>query len=719
MIETAEGKSHFVIKRDGRLEPYNPSKLYQVLLWACNDSEILANSILESMDLKIYNKIHISTLLDEVIDTAMNLTSRLTPQYAEVAQRLYLQKMYKELYSMRRGEYPSYNLVLENLINNGNIINIFKILSEEEIAKLNKAIKPERDFRLPFAGLLTYFSKSSLKIDNKPVELPQHGFMRLAIQAFLYEDPLERTDLIIKRYNDLSFGEYTEATPKWLNSLTKNPQMASCCLHQMDDSIESINETIANIGQYSKYGGGNAVDISSLRSRNSTIGTNGKSSGPIPFIKHIESSINAYNQLGARPGACVVTFPWWHFNVMEMLELKDEGGVESARARNLQYSIKINRLFLERIQSGEDITLFDPKEAKELLTLHGESFNKAYIEFEQKGLGKKISAREVAYKLAQIRAETGNLYIFFDENANEKTPFKEKITQSNLCTEIFLPTKAAKPIANNLFYDYSTNKHKTSFEYEAGSLALCNLSSINVAAFMNKDYDERYEIAYNLLRASDNLIDYQYYPIKDGEHFNKNYRAIGIGMNNLAYHFARKNIKYSSPEALAEMEHISYEMKYVFHKANEQLAKERGNFPYYSRTNWNKPSRFATLFAIAPTASSSLIIGATEGIEPVVNLINEKTGTYSTKQLVPEIRTFGSNYELAFDVPTKSLYDLAAIRQRILLDQGQSINTYEKNTDSAYKIISDIIYAESIGLKSLYYLQSKNSEVEVCESCSS
>ena len=231
--------------------------------------------------------------------------------------------------------------------------------------------------------------------------------------------------------------------------------------------------------------------------------------------------------------------------------------------------------------------------------------------------------------------------------------------------------------------------------------------------------EERHISAYNLLRASDNLIDWQHYPVKDGEMFNRNFRAIGIGQNNLAYHFASKGIKYSDKEALDEMAIISSSMKEVFTKQSETLAGERGNFPFYNRTNLTRPSRFSTLFAIAPTATSSIIIGATEGIEPVVNLISEKTGTYSNKQLAPDLANLRGKYELAFDIPTKALYDLAAVRQELLLDQGQSINTYIINTSSAYEIMSDIIYAEKVGLKSLYYLQSRNSEVEHCESCAS
>jgi len=621
---------------------------------------------------------------------------------------------------MRRNQYPQYRDVLNNLIDNNKILDITSILSEEEIYRLGKAIVPERDLDSTYLGLNLFFDKYSFKVNGSPVELLQHGFMRLAIQGFLYEDESVRVDYIIQRYNDLSTFVYTEATPKWLNSLTPDAQMASCCLHQMADNSESINKVISDIGQYSRYGGGNAVDVSSIRMRRSSIGRAGQSSGPTPTIQHVEGAITLYNQLGARPGACVVTFQWWHADVFELLELKDEGGNESKRARKLQYSIKLNRIFLRRIENGEDITLFDPKVASTLLGLYGKDFDEEYERLERDGKGETvIPAADLAYIIAKIRAETGTLYIFFDENSNEQSPFNQKIHQSNLCQEIHLPTVAAEYIEETLTLDLSNQTYETSIRSKAGLLALCNLSSINVAKWDEMSDSEKQTSAYCLLRASDNLIDWQYYPVKDGEMFNRNYRAIGIGQNNLAFHFASKGIKYASTEALEEMEILSKSMHKYFTDASEKLAQERGNFPFFSRTNLTRPSRFSTIFAIAPTATSSIIIGATEGIEPVVKLIAEKTGTYSNKQLAPDLARLRGQYELAFDIPTKALYDLAAVRQKYLLDQGQSINTYITNTNSAYEIISEIIYAEEVGLKSLYYLQSQNSEVEICESCAS
>ena len=710
MIELANNKQNLVIKRDGREEPYDPNKMYQVLLWASDNNTTLVQSILDAIDIKIYNKIPIQILFDEVIDTTSNLISRLTPQYESVARNLYLLKQYKELWGIKRNEYPTLKQYFTRF--KKYLTDDVNLLTDTELAQLDEAIKPERDKLSTFLGLQVFFEKYSI---NR-TELLQHGYMRMAIQPYLYYPVETRVDKIITRYNHLSLGYYTEATPKFKNSLRKKFYGASCCVHKMDDNTESINGVTSDIAQYSRADGGNAVDISDLRAIGSPIGTVGTSNGPIPFIKQIEASVNAYNQNGTRPGVCAVYYPWWHANVMDLLPLMDEGGKENQRARALKFGIKVNRLFLKAIKEDDYVYLFDPKIVPELNHTYGEQFDDIYEDAViNHKYSEKIKARTIALAMAKERLETGNLYIFFVENANENTPFKEMIYSSNLCTEIYLPTKATKYFKKVVAQILGKDKYITQTNDEVGLTALCNLSSINVAKWYTLSPIERELVMRELLESSDNLIDLQDYPTPEGELFNRNYRAIGIGMTNLAYAFASNLIKFGSHEALAMMKNISVTMKEAGERCSYELALERGSFPWIDRTNLEQ-RRFATLFAIAPAATSALISGFTEGIEPLSKLVSEKTGTYSSKQLAPKLTELGPYYELASDIPTKTLYDLAAIRQKYLLDQGQSVNTYAKDPTSAYEVINDIIYAESIGLKGLYYLQS-NTAIEACDSC--
>jgi len=710
-IELATNKTHIVVKRDGREEPYSEAKMKQVLMWACQGSEPLADSILEAIEIRIYNKIAIETLFDEVIDTVYNMISRLTPQYEEVLKRLFIQKTYKELWGIKRAEYPTLAQYFAEFSGQDKEL-IDPKLSPTELEQLDLAIKPERDLLSPYLGLTVFFEKYSIR----GKELLQHGFMRVAIQPYVNDTSPNRIQKIINRYNNLSLGYYTEATPKFKNSLKHKFYGASCCVHKSADNSESINAVTSDIGQYSRADGGNACDVSDWRASNSTIGLVGKSDGPIPFIKKLEASVNAFNQNSTRPGVCAVYYQWWHADVMALLPLMDEGGKENQRARGLKFGIKLNRLFLRAITANEDVHLFDPKVVPHLNNLFGTEFDEAYDQaVKAKLYTSVIPARTIALAIAKERLETGNLYIFFIENANEHTPFNDIIHSSNLCMEIFLPTIATEFNKSRVVTDLSTGEAYTESYNKTGLTALCNLSSINVDKWINMSSEERDTLAAELLESSDNLIDLQSYPTPEGELFNRNYRAIGIGMNNLAYAFASRNIKFTDDDAKVLMEEISSSIHEVFNRASYNLAIQRGNFLWHNKTKLSEPRRFATLFALPPGATNSLIIGATEGTEPVSKLLSEKTGTYSSKQLVPELLKYGMNYQLAAEIPTKVLYDLAAIRQRYL-DQGQSLNTYAKDPSSAYEVVNAIIYAESVGLKSLYYLQS-NTAVDECLSC--
>lgn len=1040
-IELATNKDHLVIKRNGSIEPYSDEKMRRVLMWACEDNTILVDNILEAVEIRIYNRIHISLLFDEVMDTVNNLISRLTPVYAEVLKRLYIQKTYKELWGIKRNEYPTLKQYFDEF--SGPTKELISVnLTSDELQQLDAAIVPERDLLSTYLGLTVFFEKYSVRRK----ELLQHGFMRMAIQPYINEPTATRVKKIINRYNNLSLGIYTEATPKFKNSLKHKFYGASCCVHKAADNTESINAVTSDIGQYSRADGGNACDVSDWRASNSPIGLVGKSNGPIPFIKNLEASVNAFNQncysedteiltengwklisnlqpnekvaqfnqdesiefvhytdffesslvnedmikfsmasgryidllvtpnhrmvkkimptgnikiqfakdidygsdnymlvsgntstvsnnelssfdrfniayqadggkhnnvngkqnnklayyfrltktkkvnrlqaildelpeveytknvdssgvtvfyitipqknkqpskdfnwmvigemsyryarevieevsnwdsniksqengkpitfysinkevvdkLSAvaticgyrtnihkndnknkestqplysisfidkntvassakskkpergilketvkytgkiycvtvpssiivvrrngktaisgnstRPGVCAVYYQWWHADIMALLPLMDEGGKENQRARGLKFGIKLNRLFLRAITANEDVYLFDPAVVPHLNNLYGEAFDLAY---EQAVLDKLytsvIPARKIALAIAKERLETGNLYIFFIENVNENTPFKDTIHSSNLCVEIFLPTVATKFNKPTVSLNLTTNEVQTTAIHKTGLTALCNLSSINVDKWLELPKAAKRKVAEELLESSDNLIDVQTYPTPEGEAFNRNYRAIGIGMNNLAYTFAKRNVKFTDDKALTLMETISASMHEVFNEASYNLALKRGSFPWFHKTKLTEPRRFATLFALPPGATNSLIIGATEGIEPISKILSEKTGTYSTKQLAPGTLEYGSQYQLSMDIPTKRIYDLAAIRQRYL-DQGQSVNTYAKDPSSAYEVVNDILYAESIGLKSLYYLQS-NTAVENCDSC--
>jgi len=452
-ITLVKNRKHIVIKRDGREEEYNEEKMRKVLEWAIEKAlregfykwdekfitkEIinkLVDEVLQDTQIKIYDRIHISKLFDTVIETCENKISELQLIWDDVTKNLLVQKYYKEVWGIKRDEYPDYLEVVNKGVKYG--IDIYKKIkenfTEEELKELGNYIKPERDFYMTSLGIKSFMSRYALKYTkNKWLELPQHTFMRLAIKSFMYESKELRINLIKERYDSLAESIITEATPRY----NAEDMEASCVLIAMGDDTNSILRTVSSVALYSKFGGGTAVDVSPIRAIGSKIGKNGESDGVIPYIRMVETAILGFKQSGnKRRGACAVYFNWWHYEIEDLLMLKNEGGSEFKRARSLQYGIKLNRLFIDRVIKNEEITLFDPKETPELLENYGEEFEKWYKYYENKSgiRKKKIKARDLAYEIVRERLETGNIYVFFDDNVNEKSPFNEYIGQSNLC----------------------------------------------------------------------------------------------------------------------------------------------------------------------------------------------------------------------------------------------------------------------------------------------
>lgn len=756
MITQIQNKEHLVQKRDGRLEKFNIKKLSKAINWTTNNNKYLTEELLNSINLKIYDKIKIEKLWDEVISTAANKISEIQPIWDSVAMRAYILKIYKETYNLNSDTfYPDYSDVIKKGVSVGVYDReIMSHFSDEEIAELGKYLQPERDLKYTFIGITTHMDKNAFNYSlTKKLELPQHVYMRLAMFAFHKEkDKLQK---IKDRYDMLSDFDITEASPKMLNSMTSNTQMASCVISTADDNTININDTDSNLAVFSKFGGGLSCDVSYLRCSSSPVGKmGGKSSGPIQFIKKFESTVNAFDQMGKRKGSCIISFPFWHYDVKDLIMLKDAGGSDDKRARKMQYAVKWYRLLNARIKNNEDITLFDPKDTPELNQTWGEEFNKWYKHYEDKaGIRKrKMPARELAFLIAKVRSETGNVYITFVDNINEQQVGELPVFCSNLCQEITLPSFPAKNYSSSVSRTLD-GKFTAVKTYTPGEIALCNLTSINLEKWMNFTYEEKMSKMMNLLEASDNLIDYQFYPVIEGEISNKTRRPIGIGINNYANYLALNKVKFTDKEAERLTHEIMEDITYIILKCSNQLAKIRGPYEYFKLSNWAKGLlpidlykmkdnsdfnyelkhdwetlredikkygvRFSYHFAIAPTATSGVIINSTEGVEPTKKLFQMKEGTYTTPQIVPNLIKNRPYYVNAFDIPNKTINKLASIRQKFL-DQSQSVSHYYAKTDSAYEVISDIINAEEVGMKTCYYLTPmKAGDMEGCESCSS
>jgi ribonucleoside-diphosphate reductase alpha chain len=759
MIEKIKGKDHNVVKLDGRVEKYSPKKMKKSLLRISGGNEILADDLFNSLNIKIYDRIKIDVLWDEVIETCANKISEMYTIYDEIARRAYTEKVYKSTYNLTSElDTLSYLDVVRKGVQSGvydrEVVNHF---TDEEIIELGEYIERDRDQDFTFIGIVFFMEKYAYNYtQTKKLELPQHTYMRIAMFPYYKEEDSQRKIQLIKeRYDELSEHLLTEASPKVNNSLSSNSQMASCVTNTVLDDSRSICHTDTNMALFSKYGGGLALDISALRCSGSLVGkSGGKSSGPVKFVQKYEATIGAFDQVGKRKGACVITFPFWHYDVQDLIMLKDAGGSEDKRARGLMYTVKWYKILTDRILAGEDISLFDPKETPELNETWGEEFEKWYNHYEQKqGIRRKrIPARDLAFLIAKVRSETGNLYIVFPDNINSQRVGELPVFSSNLCCEIFIPSKASSGFREKINVGLDGKPTITS-EYESGEIGLCNLSSINVIKWVALSHEEKVKMVDNLLRASDNLLYLQYYPVKEGEISNHYRRPIGIGISNYANYLASNEAKYTDEKAKQLTHELMEDITYYVLEGSVRLAKERGAYHYFKDSNWAKGKlpmdlykmkdvegynyplkhdweslrkdimsygvRFSYHFAIAPTASSGVAINATEGVEPIKRLSQMKEGTYTLPQLVPNIQKNRMWYQNAFDIPNTVINDLASIRQKFL-DQGQSVSHYYKETDSAHGVIYDIMHAEHVGMKSLYYLQPmKAGDFDGCESCSS
>ena len=745
-----------IIKRDGRREPYYPSKIMKLALYATDNNNILAEELLRDTEIKLHKEIKVTDMYKQFVTTSVNKTSMLQPQWEYISAKLELLSIYKETWGMKDQTYPHLKDVLDKGLN-------FKILDKdtfssykpEEIEVINSFIDPSRDYLFNYKGLVTFFDKYCLNYSkNKKLELPQFTYIRVAMALMVNEK--NRLEMIKDLYDAISRHEATLATPIMLNAGTPSQQLSSCVLNQLDDDTHSILDSNKNLGIYSKFKGGTALDITKLRAKGSYIlGNQGYSSGPVPFIKIVEATMKAFNQGGKRPGSCVITYPWWHYDFDDLIVLKSNGGTDENRARGLKYAVKINNIFLDRCINDEDVTLFDPKEVKELFEVYGDNFDRIYTELENKTTIKKkrVKAREILFKLMKERTETGNIYLFHEENTNNQSMLNRYINSSNLCMEITLPSRASK-LMNEELCTQENNKKVITKKYEAGEIALCNLASYNLEKWFYMSYEAKMKLARIITRALDNTVDLAVYPVKEGKNSNTMYRYLGIGVLNKANYIALNKMYIDSQEAAEETDKLFDELSYLTIEASMLLAKEKGRFEKFYETDWSKgilpydkrnknvdeltqyrPDeakwdklreniiryglRNATLMAIAPTATSGKGINAIESIEPIQDFFYKEDGTITIPTLVPNFRKNNQYYVKAFDCDQYGLLRNAAIRQK-WVDQSQSVNIYIKRPDSLEDLFNLHLFGFYYGMKTFYYVkqQKDNGEDAICESCS-
>jgi ribonucleoside-diphosphate reductase alpha chain len=730
-----------VLKRNGSLEEVDYEKIHKVINWASEGlnnvsvSEVEMNASLQMFDGISTDDIH--TLL---VKSAANLISKENPDYQKLSARLLSFSIRKIVY----GEYAPTH-IYEHVKNKTKLnkydSQIFDSYSEEEFNLMDLSIRHERDDNFSYAGIKQFEQKYLLqnRVTKQKFESPQMAYMLIAATFFINYPKDIRMSYVIRFYDAISLFKISLPTPIMSGLRTPIRQFSSCVLIEADDSLDSISATSSAIVKYVSQKAGIGVNIGRIRGAGSSI-RNGDAehTGIIPFIKHFQTAVKSCSQGGVRGGAATVFYPIWHYEVMDLIVLKNNKGVEENRARHLDYGIQINEFFYKRLQSNGVISLFSTYDVPGLYDAFFADqveFERLYLQYELDSSirRKSIQAIELFTQIAMERNQTGRIYIQNVDHCNTHSAFdpsKAPIKQSNLCMEITLPTQSFEDVYG-----------------EKGEIALCTLSAINLGEI---ESDEEMESIIDLMvRALDELLTYQDYPVKCAELSTNKRRSLGIGVTNYAYFLAKNGCKYSDGSANQLTHELFESIQFYALKSSCNLAKEKGACEAFSDTNYSKgilpidtyrrtvdqvaePTykkdwewlraeilanglRNSTLTALMPCETSSQITNSTNGIEPPRNLVSVKMSKDGMmKQVVPGIEKYADQYETLWQIKRNKEYlDLIAIMQKFV-DQSISANTnydpknFEDDKVPVKVILNDIFYAYKMGAKTLYYSNTRD-----------
>jgi len=727
-------KELYIVKRDGRKEFLDINKIHKMTEAACEGLSGVSSSQVEmNSGLQFTDGMTTDEIQEILVKSANDLIDLQNPNYQYVAARLLLFSLQKHVFGKfmpTEGHVPLRYFVATNIERGVYDKSILSKYTDDEWNKINSYIKHERDLNFTYAGLRQVVDKYLVqdRSSGKIYETPQYMYMMIAVTLFADYPVDQRLRYIKKYYNAISQFKINIPTPVMSGVRTPMRQFASCVLVEVDDTLPSIFSSDMAIGRYIAQRAGIGINAGRIRGINSKIrGGEVAHTGVVPFLKKFEATVRCCTQNGVRGGSATVHFPIWHQEIQDILVLKNNKGTEDNRVRKLDYSIQLSKLFYERFLEGGDITLFSPHDVPDLYDAFGTpEFDELYCKYERsKKIDKKtIPAQELFGDLLKERAETGRIYIMNIDHANSHSSFQDKVNMSNLCQEITLPTVPVQHIDGD------------------GEIALCILSAINVGTL--KDLSELEELCDLAVRALDEIIDYQQYPVKAAEISTKARRSLGVGYIGLAHYLAKNQVKYSDAEALPVVHELTEAFQYYLIKASSELAKEKGKCEYFDRTkyalgqmpidhykkeldelcntklklDWKSLRkqvaetglRNSTLSAQMPSESSSVVSNATNGIEPPRGYLSvKKSKKGPLKQIVPDYARLKNFYTLLWDMPSNDGYiNIVSVMQKFF-DQAISGNWsynpthFENNEVPMSVMFKDLLTTYKLGWKTSYY----------------
>lgn len=752
-----------VTKSNGEKEYYDIEKIKEtykrVSFWlarVCKFEELES-----ALSKYLVDGIKTKDILKMMIKSSIDLITVENTSWQYIAGRLTTIDLYKEASKNRKINIsdiykPStYKSLFDEYIKNGLYYkDFYKYYTEDDILEAGKKLKKDTDFTYNYTTLLMYKKRYLLNPNKVIKELPQEMYMSAALFLAIPEAKENRLEIAFKIYEYCSKAMISLPTPTLLNARTNYHQLSSCFKLNIDDDLRAIYHSIENMAQISKFGGWIWVYLWNIRSKWWTIRWVKWVSGWVnPWIKVINDTAIAVNQLGARAGSISVTLDMWHRDIYDFLDLQTETGDIRRKAFDVFPAVSIPDLFMKRVENNEDWTLFDPKEVKDVtgksLQDHfSKDFEAFYVECENNPkleLKEKTNAKELFKKFLKSTVETGMPYVFYRDTVNELNPNKHagNIYSTQLCTEICQNTSPSK------YVDETLEDWVISIKYTPWDSVVCNLASINIAKVNDDKTIEK--VIPIVMKILDNVIDLNYYPMKESEITAKKYRSVWLWFLWLAEYLAVNKIAYDTPEAREIVDKMMEKFAYETFKASNDIAVERGKYELFewseyskwiilgkdlkwfkenSKTNCDWESllknikkewlRFAYHIAPAPNTSTAWVVGTTAAMLPIYKKYFVETNSVAPSVVVaPNLNSENFWYYKEYvNMNMNDVIDMVSVIYK-WVDQSISfewiINPAKVSPRELYEYY---IKAHKQWIKTVYYVRSMSLEVSECVSCS-
>ena len=689
-----------------------------------------------------------------LIKAAVELTSFEAPKWEYIASRLYIYSFNNKLKQIQKelGITSLYSKI-QYLVDN-DIYGTFLLekYTKEEIDECEKMIVKSRDRLINYSSF-ELILKRYLAKNHNGIVLESIQEMWLTISMHLAMNEKDKLYWVKRFYDSLSKLEFTLATPTMGNARKPFHQLSSCFIDTVEDSLDGIFKSITNFATVSKHGGGMGLYFGKVRANGSTIrGYKGAAGGIIRWVRIVNDVAVAVDQLGVRAGAVACYLDVWHKDLPEFLQIRTNNGDDRMKAHDVFPAICYPDYFWKLARDNINALwyLMDPKEVYDVKGYHIEDYfgkdweNKYFDCVNDERIHKReIPIKEIIRLIIKSAVETGTPFAFNRDLVNETNPNKHKgiIYCSNLCTEIAQNTSAIGEIEKTSIKskegdDIIVEKTK------CGDFVVCNLASLCLGNFDVDNQDALKTVVETAIRALDNVIDINLYPLEYAKLTTQKYRSIGLGVSGYNHLLAKKKIYWESEEHLNYVDSLFENINYYAIEASNKLAIEKGKYSLFDGSEWDNGNYFVSrnyvserwaslaksvhdygmrngyLLAVAPTSSTSIIAGTTAGVDPIM-----KTFFYEEKkgEMIPRVAPELTHQNSMFYKPAHEVNQIwsvraAGVRQRHV-DQAQSVNLYITHDYSMRQILELYIKAWENGVKTIYYVRSKSLEVEECEGC--